>query len=437
MLATGVTAATEGRRPRVRAPELRGRGWLNTDRDLTPRRPAWAVRAARLLGVLLHQLPARPRRAAAGRGEVRRRARRRGRALAEVRARGRPGGAAGRGGALPGRAPGARRPRPGDLAGVHRPGLADARARGPGGVRRGAVRRRGPRARHRRAARRAPPVVRRPGNPPAGRLALRRTGAAVRRPALPGEGRPPPGRDVPGRRRRSPLPGRARRGRRDRRAPHRHRRARPRRRRARPGSTSPTACACCPSDVAAEVGYDVVVADTVNHALRGVALATGEVTTLAGDGRQLMQGDREPGALSSPWDVTWWGDRVWVAMAGVHQLWTFDPRTGVADAGRRHDERGSARRAARAGVVRADVRPGRGRRPALARGQRDLERAVRRGRRRAHGRRHRAVRLRLPGRRGRAGAAPAPARRDRAARRVGGRVRHLQRRRTSDRATAP
>ena len=35
MLATGVTAATEGRRPRVRAPELRGRGWLNTDRDLT------------------------------------------------------------------------------------------------------------------------------------------------------------------------------------------------------------------------------------------------------------------------------------------------------------------------------------------------------------------------------------------------------------------
>jgi hypothetical protein len=43
-----------------------------------------------------------------------------------------------------------------------------------------------------------------------------------------------------------------------------------------------------------------------------------------------MQVDRQPGALSSPWDVTWWGDRVWVAMAGVHQLWTFDPRTGAA-----------------------------------------------------------------------------------------------------------
>ncbi|HET9758698.1 MAG TPA: NHL domain-containing thioredoxin family protein [Nocardioidaceae bacterium] len=92
----------------------------------------------------------------------------------------------------------------------------------------------------------------------------------------------------------------------------------------------PNGLCLLPEDLAREVGYDVVVADTVNHALRGVALATGEVTTLAGTGRQLMQGDREPGALSSPWDVTWWGDRVWVAMAGVHQLWRFDPRTGAA-----------------------------------------------------------------------------------------------------------
>jgi thiol-disulfide isomerase/thioredoxin len=92
----------------------------------------------------------------------------------------------------------------------------------------------------------------------------------------------------------------------------------------------PNGLCLLPEDLAREVGYDVVVADTVNHALRGVALATGEVTTLAGTGRQLMPGDRQPGALSSPWDVTWWGDRVWVAMAGVHQLWTFDPRTGAA-----------------------------------------------------------------------------------------------------------
>jgi thiol-disulfide isomerase/thioredoxin len=82
-----------------------------------------------------------------------------------------------------------------------------------------------------------------------------------------------------------------------------------------------------PDDVAAEVGYDVVVADTVNHALRGVRLADGSVTTLAGDGRQWF-GEAGSTSLSSPWDVAWWQDRVWVAMAGVHQLWTLDPRSG-------------------------------------------------------------------------------------------------------------
>jgi thiol-disulfide isomerase/thioredoxin len=88
-----------------------------------------------------------------------------------------------------------------------------------------------------------------------------------------------------------------------------------------------------PDDVAAEVGYDVVVADTGNHALRGVRARDGEpahVTTLAGNGMQWFTGDAS-GSLSSPWDVCWWQDRVWVAMAGVHQLWTFDPRTGTTE----------------------------------------------------------------------------------------------------------
>ncbi len=89
----------------------------------------------------------------------------------------------------------------------------------------------------------------------------------------------------------------------------------------------PNGLTALPPQVAREVGYDVVVADTVNHLLRGVRLATGEVTTLAGDGSQWMQGDGTT-SLSSPWDVVWWQDRVWVAMAGIHQLWTFDPRTG-------------------------------------------------------------------------------------------------------------
>ncbi|HYO38827.1 MAG TPA: NHL domain-containing thioredoxin family protein, partial [Nocardioidaceae bacterium] len=82
----------------------------------------------------------------------------------------------------------------------------------------------------------------------------------------------------------------------------------------------PNGLCLLPGAVAAAVGYDVVVADTVNHALRGVRLADGHVRTLAAPPMGA--------ALSSPWDVAWWQDRVWVAMAGVHQLWTFDPRTG-------------------------------------------------------------------------------------------------------------
>ncbi|NIY66875.1 NHL domain-containing thioredoxin family protein [Streptomyces malaysiensis] len=74
----------------------------------------------------------------------------------------------------------------------------------------------------------------------------------------------------------------------------------------------------------------VAVADTVNHALRRFDPATGEVTTLAGTGRQWWQGSPTEGParevdLSSPWDLAWFAGRLWIAMAGVHQLWTYDP----------------------------------------------------------------------------------------------------------------
>ncbi|MEU6309627.1 NHL domain-containing thioredoxin family protein [Streptomyces sp. NPDC047014] len=80
----------------------------------------------------------------------------------------------------------------------------------------------------------------------------------------------------------------------------------------------------------------VVVADTVNHALRTFDPATGLVETVAGTGRQWWQGSPTSGPaletdLSSPWDVAWWQDRVWIAMAGVHQLWTWDPATGTVE----------------------------------------------------------------------------------------------------------
>ncbi|MFF9806722.1 thioredoxin-like domain-containing protein [Streptomyces coeruleorubidus] len=78
----------------------------------------------------------------------------------------------------------------------------------------------------------------------------------------------------------------------------------------------------------------VVVADTVNHALRRLDLTSGEVTTLAGTGRQWWQGSPTSGParevdLSSPWDLALWQGKVWIAMAGVHQLWAYDPAEGT------------------------------------------------------------------------------------------------------------
>ncbi|MFH8881809.1 thioredoxin-like domain-containing protein [Streptomyces californicus] len=78
----------------------------------------------------------------------------------------------------------------------------------------------------------------------------------------------------------------------------------------------------------------IAVADTVNHAIRALDLTTGVTGTLAGTGRQWWQGTPTSGParevdLSSPWDVAWFGDRLWIAMAGVHQLWTYDPETAT------------------------------------------------------------------------------------------------------------
>ena len=99
--------------------------------------------------------------------------------------------------------------------------------------------------------------------------------------------------------------------------------------------SEPNGLCLLPPEVAAWVGYDVVVADTVNHALRGVRLSDGHVTTVAGTGQQWMQGDEVPydsdpwTPLSSPWDVAWYPawHEVAVAMAGIHQVWSFDPVT--------------------------------------------------------------------------------------------------------------
>jgi len=98
---------------------------------------------------------------------------------------------------------------------------------------------------------------------------------------------------------------------------------------------SPEGICDLPPDIAQIVGYDVLVADTANHLLRGVSLTEGSVRTVAGTGQPARLGQGEGPAnerdLASPWDVLWWPalHKVVIASAGLHQLWTFDPLSGV------------------------------------------------------------------------------------------------------------
>lgn len=89
-----------------------------------------------------------------------------------------------------------------------------------------------------------------------------------------------------------------------------------------------------PEHVAEIAGYQLVVADTVNHLLRGVRFdpdGPPQVRTIAGTGKpwRATVDDHSHDAhaidLSSPWDVAWFDGLVIIAMAGIHQLWWFDP----------------------------------------------------------------------------------------------------------------
>ncbi|WP_427015687.1 NHL domain-containing thioredoxin family protein [Pseudarthrobacter sp. P1] len=115
----------------------------------------------------------------------------------------------------------------------------------------------------------------------------------------------------------------------------------------------PQGLALLPAEAAAAAGYDVIVADSVNHRLRGIRLSDGAVSTVAGSGvqRLLEAGPArvdasgiglagtngvlgtEPldVALSSPWDVVYSEKlgQVVIAMAGVHQIFGFNPATGA------------------------------------------------------------------------------------------------------------
>lgn len=144
--------------------------------------------------------------------------------------------------------------------------------------------------------------------------------------------------------------------------------------------SEPNGLCLVPEELRRWYGYDVVVADTVNHALRGVRLEDGVVLTVAGNGQQYMVGASDnllpdpsgdlltdapamaleagtafgssltitlgapletpsglPPArrqkLSSPWDVVWSQDLAAfvVAMAGNHTIWTFDAERGSVE----------------------------------------------------------------------------------------------------------
>jgi len=105
----------------------------------------------------------------------------------------------------------------------------------------------------------------------------------------------------------------------------------------------PNGLCLVPEELRSWLDYDVLVADTVNHLLRGVRLADGRVTTVAGTGEQYMVGAADNEIpweeavsatrrmkLSSPWDVAWSQDLAAfvVAMAGNHTLWAFDDKEG-------------------------------------------------------------------------------------------------------------
>jgi hypothetical protein len=77
-------------------------------------------------------------------------------------------------------------------------------------------------------------------------------------------------------------------------------------------------------------GDRLFVTDSGAHLVWAVDLNSGEVRVLAGTGHQLRtRDDRANGALSSPWDIVAVGETLYVAMAGVHQLWSIDIASGV------------------------------------------------------------------------------------------------------------
>ena len=82
-------------------------------------------------------------------------------------------------------------------------------------------------------------------------------------------------------------------------------------------------------DVRDVLGIDLLVADSVNHQVKGIRFSDNSIHALAGTGQQLRErtggGPALTQDLSSPWDLAWLGERLVIAMAGTHQLWAWTP----------------------------------------------------------------------------------------------------------------
>ncbi len=77
-----------------------------------------------------------------------------------------------------------------------------------------------------------------------------------------------------------------------------------------------------------EDGRTLYIADLENHAIRSADLEAGTVSTIAGTGSQGMAYPTgSPGletALNSPWDLLLHEGNLFIATAGLHQIWVYD-----------------------------------------------------------------------------------------------------------------